>query len=158
MRPFKINHIWKCAHSLSSDTLVIHTAFNITPDQMAWKCTKILAVCSMACSHIHDGCTEKRQYKSRMGWLMSCHFLRDYINLLKLQIKVIKYRVFLLLWNDFKSLYHLHFSSDFVNRYIKLFTLLRAIEWGIDHNSSIPRCRVSNQYVKAAFFVKTDFS
>ena len=39
-----------------------------------------------------------------------------------------KYRAFFSFRNDFNSLSCLHFSSDFVDRYINLFTLLCAIE------------------------------
>ena len=41
------------------------------------------------------------------------------------------------------------FLSDFVDRYINLFILLCAIEWGVDHNSIIPECGVISQYVIA---------
>ena len=74
------------------------------------------------------------------------------------RVQYLIYRVFFLFRNHFNSLSCLHFSSDFVDRYINLFTLLCAIEWGVDHNSIIPMCGVTSQYVKAVIFWKTDFS
>ena len=59
---------------------------------------------------------------------------------------------------EFDSFYCRHFSSNFVHRYIHLFTLLCVIEWGVDHNSIIPMFGVTSQYVKAVIFWKTDFS
>ena len=68
------------------------------------------------------------------------------------------YRVFFLFLVLFNLTSRSYFRSDFVDRPINLFTLLCAIEWGIDHNSIITLCRVTSQYVKAVFFVKNDFS
>ena len=58
------------------------------------------------------------------------------------------YRVFFLLVVVFDRVSCLHFSSDFVHRYLIFFERWCAIEWCIDHNFIILLCRVIKQYVK----------
>ena len=90
-----------------------------------------------------------------MLW-MTCLMIYKVVPLMKRYIYI--YRVFFLFLVLFNLTSRSYFRSDFVDGPINLFTLLCAIEWGIDHNSIITLCRVTSQYIKAVLFVKIDFS
>ena len=89
--------------------------------------------------------------------------IRGFLKSLKNNTQIISffqflYRVFFLFLVLFNLTSRSYFWSDFVDRYINLFTLSCAIEWGVDHNSIIAMCGVTSRYVKSVFFLKTDFS
>ena len=89
---------------------------------------------------------------------LSC--VRDFgmIIFFKLAPFSLLYRVLFLFLVLFNLTSRSYFRSDFVDRPINLFTLLCAIQWGINHYSIITLYRVTSEYVKAVFFVKIDFS
>ena len=71
---------------------------------------------------------------------------------------LLTYRVFFLLVVVFDWVSCLHFSSDFVHRYLIFFWIWYAIKWGIDHDCIVTLCWERSQYVKDVFFDKLIFS